>query len=253
MQRRVAPTVVTPGPAGAVTFTVDPGTRVTNLISGHIVRERVSFDENALPEASKAQTICKDLLKSNDHRLVARDVPTQPAHNVAETAQSTHSGWYARDQRPPPLRYDYQVPRPGTVVTAFQEAAASLVDKVAAVVEPHYTTKLGLGPAQSRALCFSLPRCRDQEFHSDNFDAGSAYYTVLVPLTTAADSGGTRFEKFEKYGVRDRVDYPAQRGTAYCFDGEFLHLGLGNNSDEMRVFVALVFHAPGMTDPNVLP
>jgi hypothetical protein len=83
------------------------------------------------------------------------------------------------------------------------------------------------------------PGSSDQSAHEDNSD-NRCYYTLIVPLTSVANSGGTS------------LPYPLpifkSFGGALVFDGNVTHFGIGNRSSRDRIFLyAAIFSE---TDAN---
>jgi hypothetical protein len=133
-------------------------------------------------------------------------------------------------------RWDYQNPPP-------RSAAGRLLEQVWRVVWPLMQPKLPSAvQRQSATLAIVDPGEPAQPFHCDA-DGDTAYFTILVPLTTEWEAGGTVFQ--------DGVMYLAVRGLAYCFDGAVEHRGSAHRGQRRRVFAAFVV-APGvLKDPNV--
>lgn len=224
-------------PAAVSPFEIDASTQLKST-EGRIVRLRVSFEQSLLGvQEDAARRLCTSLEDANSRFLVSRD----PA-KVYTVSQSTQVGWTAVETGP--RRYDYQIP-PTTPQSGAGKTAKNMIDIIEKTVVEPFRKQFELPEVKSRAFCFSKPRCKDQEFHADNFDVGQAYYTLLVPLTTDPRSGGTQFE----LGL---ITYPPTRGTAYCFDGAILHRGLGNKSSENRAFAAFVLSGNGVVDPNTV-
>lgn len=126
-------------------------------------------------------------------------------------------------------RGDYQNPPAGT-------DARRILDDVWEAVWPKFRGRLGSLGLQSTALAYVDPGEKAQPFHCDA-DGDERYHTVLVPLTTEIDSGGTQFE--------DGVAFLPRRGIAYCFDGALVHRGAAHRGEKRRVFAAYVL-APGV-------
>ena len=74
------------------------------------------------------------------------------------------------------------------------------------------------------------PGSPDQPSHVDDSSGENlCYYTLIVPLTSNPDSGGTHFP------VMNHVF--RSFGGALVFDGGVTHAGLGNRSKEDRIFL----------------
>ena len=121
-------------------------------------------------------------------------------------------------------RGDCQNPAKGTEAYEILEAAWS-------VAWPRFCGRLKRLHRQSSALCFVDPGEPAQPFHCDA-DGDKQYHTIMVPLTTELDSGGTEFE--------DGVCYNAVRGLAYCFDGAIVHRGCAHRGAQKRICAARV-------------
>ena len=79
----------------------------------------------------------------------------------------------------------------------------------------------------SRALAVVPPGEPAQPWHCD-LDGCTDYHTLIVPLTTEYDAGGTEFKDGE-------ARLPV-RGTAYCFDGSIYHRGAAHRGRKRRLF-----------------
>ena len=111
------------------------------------------------------------------------------------------------------------------------------------MVWPRFAKRLRGLTRQSSALCYVDPGEPAQPFHCDA-DGDKRYHTVMVPLTSDIDSGGTEFE--------DGVAFKAVKGLAYCFDGAFIHRGAAHRGSSRRVYAAYVVCPAGAPpDPNV--
>jgi hypothetical protein len=132
-------------------------------------------------------------------------------------------------------RGDYQNPGQGTV-------ARALLDRTWAVVWPHFRDALPNAKRQNQALVRVDPGAPAQPFHCDA-DGDREYHTIVVPLTTEHEAGGTEFE--------DGPAFLPVRGLAYCFDGAVIHRGGAHRGVRRRVFAAFTV-APGvLEDLNV--
>ena len=94
--------------------------------------------------------------------------------------------------------------------------ARTVLDTVWAAVWPKFAGRLRRLQKDSASLCYVDPGEPPQPFHCDA-DGDRRYHTIVVPLTTELDSGGTEFA--------DGLAYNAVRGIAYCFDGAIIHRG----------------------------
>ena len=122
-------------------------------------------------------------------------------------------------------------------------AARTLLEACWKVVWPRFAKRLRGLTRQSSALCYVDPGEPAQPFHCDA-DGDKRYHTVMVPLTSDIDSGGTEFE--------DGVAFNAVKGLAYCFDGNFIHRGAAHRGSSRRVYAAYVVCPAGAPpDPNV--
>jgi hypothetical protein len=133
-------------------------------------------------------------------------------------------------------RGDWQQPPQGSAAHEALETTWSLV-------WPRFARRMRTLERQSSALCYVEPGEPAQTFHCDA-DGDRRYHTIMVPLTTEIDSGGTEFE--------DGVAYTAVRGLAYCFDGAIVHRGAAHRGSTRRVYAAYVVRPAGAAaDPNV--
>ena len=133
-------------------------------------------------------------------------------------------------------RGDCQNPPAGSAAHAVLEAAW-------AAAWPRFAKRLRNLERNNSALCYVEPGEQAQPFHCDA-DGDKRYHTVLVPLSTEHESGGTEFE--------DGVAFHAVRGLAYCFDGAMVHRGMAHRGRTRRVFAAYTVCPPGTApDPNV--
>jgi hypothetical protein len=119
-------------------------------------------------------------------------------------------------------RGDLQNPPSGT-------AAGRILDDVLQIVWPHLGEFTAGRQVHSRALAVVPPGEPAQPWHCD-LDGCTEYHTLIVPLTTEYDAGGTEFKDGE-------ARLPV-RGTAYCFDGAFCHRGAAHRGRKRRVFAA---------------
>ena len=121
--------------------------------------------------------------------------------------------------------------------------ARTILEQTWATVWPRFAGRLRKMARQSAALCYVDPGEPAQPLHCDA-DGDRRYHTIMVPLTTDLDSGGTEFA--------DGVAYNAARGLAYCFDGAMVHRGGAHRGSARRLFAAYVVRPAGASaDPNV--
>lgn len=95
-----------------------------------------------------------------------------------------------------------------------------------------------------------------QEFHQDcavSKAASKTYWTVLVPLTSHKNQGGTEFAESE-LAARELTDLTMPKCEAlkqgYCFDGQTYHRGTKNCSGMTRIALQLVVIKGKREDPN---
>lgn len=121
-------------------------------------------------------------------------------------------------------RHDLQNPDPET-------PWGQLVAQTEAVVWPLLAKRFGRHRVHSRAVGVVPPGEPAQPWHCD-LDGDTRYWTVLVPLTTEYEAGGTEFQTGE-------ARLPV-RGTAYAFHGAEMHRGAAHRGAKARIYVALV-------------
>ena len=121
-------------------------------------------------------------------------------------------------------RHDFQNPAVGA-------PWGDVIARTEAEVWPLLSKKFGKHRILSRTVGFVQPGAPAQPWHVD-LDGDRMYWTVMVPLTTDYDSGGTEFGTGE---ARLSV-----RGTMYAFNGAELHRGAAHRGGALRVYVAFV-------------
>ena len=129
------------------------------------------------------------------------------------------------------VRGDYQNPPQGT-------RAGNILSATWALVWLKVKGRLRGLELQSSSLAYVDPGEEPQPFHCDA-DGDKKYHTIIVPLTTERESGGTEFE--------DGLAYLPVRGIGYCFDGAVVHRGGAHRGVRRRVFAAFTL-APGVYD-----
>ena len=132
-------------------------------------------------------------------------------------------------------RGDYQNPPEGT-------RAHEILTETWALVWPRLQKRFKSHQLQSQALGYVPPGEQAQPFHCD-LDGDTKYHTVIVPLTTEHDAGGTQFE--------DGLAYLPVRGIVYCFNGDVVHRGTAHNGQKERVFAVFVLTPHEIDDLNM--
>lgn len=113
------------------------------------------------------------------------------------------------------------------------------LDATWTVIEPGVRGRLPNHTRRSQALIVVQPGSPAQPWHVD-LDGDADYHTVLVPLTTEHEAGGTEFE--------DGLCYMPVRGRAYAFDGALVHRGGAHRGTKRRVCAAFVLTSCDATD-----
>jgi hypothetical protein len=132
-------------------------------------------------------------------------------------------------------RGDYQNPPKGT-------RAHKVLCQTWALVWPLLQSRFKKYTLQSQTLGLVPPGEPAQHFHCDS-DGDTNYHTVIVPLTTEHDAGGTQFE--------NGLSYLPVRGMAYCFNGAVIHRGAAHRGQQNRIYAAYVLNLQVVDDPNI--
>jgi hypothetical protein len=132
-------------------------------------------------------------------------------------------------------RGDMQNPMHGSEACQLLEATWAAVRPL---VRRHYPRH----KLRSQALAYVEPGAPAQEFHCD-LDGNTDMHTVIVPLTSEHDAGGTQFA--------DGLAFTPVRGLVYAFDGADVHRGAAHRGQARRVFAAYVISTRALQDDNV--
>lgn len=121
------------------------------------------------------------------------------------------------------LRVDVQNPEEPELAQALGEAWL--------LVWPKLRGRMRGFQVRSKTMAFVEPGAPAQPWHCD-LDGDLKYHTVIVPLTTEHDAGGTQFE--------DGAAQLPVRGSAYCFNGAEVHRGAAHAGKHQRIFATFV-------------